>query len=133
MSKHTTGPFNAVGEAPAFIVAGESLIATVHSMVNEPNAETITPKECLANAHLFAAAPNMLKALRLHHDDGMDGALLIVVAERLRALAGDSGVPTFSAARMRRLADMLAEKHNAACAAIAEAEAEQTKEVPNGN
>ena len=73
----------------------------------------------------------LLKALRLYHDDGMDGALLMCVAETLRARAdfwaywgtlNKKPVPRIE--RFRHLADQLTEKHNAACAAIAKVESE---------
>jgi|SRR6185312_14696428 len=67
-SKHTPGPWTVrlvAGsyQRPALVVAGEKVVASCLGNQLEPSATSI--REATANAHLIAAAPDMLTALQL--------------------------------------------------------------------
>ena len=101
MSKHTPGPYriwmNIPGGSPEILAEGpqgQLELATVHREAEYQPGFTL-PYE--ANAQLFAAAPNMLKALQL-------------VIERVAAPRTEDAV------------QLTAEVYDLVCAAIAEAE-----------
>lgn len=71
--KHTKGKWHSccLDNKPHFIFAGEdgkAICTILHNDPNEPNYESmegiVTKEECVANAKLIQAAPDMLKELQ---------------------------------------------------------------------